>query len=126
MDRRLSYGGLGGGAIQEGTLGLDVMSVGGNTWTSPKCSWLTAPIVLDPQQRSRLDRSQLARDRVADSRIMHINYYPRESHLVTFRDPWSFPVLFHPGCNHLVRKHLEGLAQKVTNLQMKISRRSAC
>lgn len=95
--------------------------MGGNTWTSPECSWLTAPIVLDPQQRSRIDRSQLARDRIADSRIMNIDFYPRESHLVTFRDPWSFPVLFHPGCNHLVKKHLEKLAQKVTHLQMNIS-----
>lgn len=71
------------------------------------------PTVLDREQRSRIDRSQMARDRIADFRIMNIDFYPRESHLVTFRDPWSFPVLFHPGCNNLIKKHLEGLAQKV-------------
>ncbi|KAJ5098706.1 hypothetical protein N7532_005707 [Penicillium argentinense] len=71
---------------------------------------------LDPQQRARIDRSQMARDSIADYRIMNIDFYPRESHLVTFRDPWSFPVLFHPGCNHLIRHHLQGLAQKVVSL----------
>ncbi|OQD93943.1 hypothetical protein PENSOL_c029G06802 [Penicillium solitum] len=71
---------------------------------------------LDPQLRSRLDRSQMARDRIADFYTMNINFYPRESRLITFRDPWSFPVLFHPGCNNLIRRHLEELAQKVVSL----------
>lgn len=70
-------------------------------------------VVLDPQQRARIDRSQMARDRIANYQIMNINFYPRESRLVTFRDPWSFPILFHPGCNHLIRNHLQDLAQKV-------------
>lgn len=43
-----------------------------------------------------------------------IDYFPRESHLITFRDPWSFPVLYHPSCNNLVREHLQILAQKVS------------
>lgn len=55
----------------------------------------------------------MARERIADYRIMNISFYPRESHLVTFRDPYSFPILFHPGCNNLIRKHLQELAQKV-------------
>jgi syntaxin-binding protein 1 len=42
-----------------------------------------------------------------------IDYFPRESHVVTFRDPWSFPILFHPACNEMVKKHLEELAHKV-------------
>ncbi len=42
-----------------------------------------------------------------------VDYYPRESHVATFRDPWSFPVLYHPDCNDLVAKHLKDLAQKV-------------
>lgn len=42
-----------------------------------------------------------------------IDFYPRESHLVVFRDPWSFPVLYHPACNSLVAKHMKALAQKV-------------
>lgn len=55
----------------------------------------------------------MARERIADFYTMNINFYPRESRLITFRDPWSFPVLFHPGCNNLIRRHLEELAQKV-------------
>ena len=55
----------------------------------------------------------MARERIADFYTMNINFYPRESRLITFRDPWSFPVLFHPGCNNLIRHHLEELAQKV-------------
>jgi len=56
----------------------------------------------------------MARERIADFHVMNINFYPRESRLVTFQDPWSFPVLFHPGCNNLIRQHLEDLAQKVS------------
>ena len=48
--------------------------------------------------------------------VIDVNFYPRESHLVTFRDPWSFPILYHPGCNNLVRQHLSELAQKVRSL----------
>ncbi|OQD86620.1 hypothetical protein PENANT_c007G06508 [Penicillium antarcticum] len=72
--------------------------------------------ILDPQQRARIDRSQMARERIAEFHVMNINFYPRESHLITFKDPWSFPVLFHPGCNNLIRPHLEDLAQKIVSL----------
>lgn len=78
--------------------------------------------VLDPKQRARIDRSEMAREQIAEFHIMNINFYPRESRLITFRDPWSFPVLFHPGCNNLIRQHLEDLAQKASQasfLQMK-------
>ncbi|KAJ5745845.1 hypothetical protein N7520_011027 [Penicillium odoratum] len=71
---------------------------------------------LDPQLRQRLDRSDMARERTADFRIMNISFYPRESQLVTFRDPYSFPILFHPGCNNLIRNHLQELAQKIVSL----------
>ena len=47
-----------------------------------------------------------------------IDFIPRESHLVTFRDPWSFPILYHPGCNNLVKDHLQSLAQKVRLLSL--------
>ena len=70
--------------------------------------------VLDPALRSRIDRFPSARELIADFRILNIDFYPRESHLITLRDPWSFPVLFHPACNHLIREHLEALAQKVS------------
>ena len=46
-------------------------------------------------------------------KVLNVEFFPRESHLITFRDPWSFPILFHPACTHLVRKHMEDLAQKV-------------
>ncbi|KAH1364271.1 hypothetical protein KXV22_005975 [Aspergillus fumigatus] len=79
-------------------------------------AWLVWTSALDPQQRARLDRSQMAREQIADFRVMNIDFFPRESRLVTFRDPWSFPILFHPGCNHLIRGHLQDLAQKVVSL----------
>lgn len=47
-------------------------------------------------------------------KVLNIEFFPRESHVVTFRDPWEFPVLFHPGCNNLVRKQMEDVAQKVS------------
>ena len=75
---------------------------------------LTMLAVLNPQMRDRIMNSGTARDRIAEFRVMNINYYPRESHLAIFRDPWSFPTLFHPGCNNLVRRHLEELSQKVS------------
>lgn len=80
---------------------------------TPQHDFADCLLALDPQQRARLKRSEMAQERIADYRIMNIDFYPRESHLVTFRDPWSFPVLFHPGCNNLIRRHLEELAQKV-------------
>jgi syntaxin-binding protein 1 len=58
----------------------------------------------------------MVQEQVAAFQTISIDYYPRESRLVTFRDPWSFPVLFHPGCNHLVREHLTTLAHKVGRL----------
>ena len=69
--------------------------------------------VLPPDQRARLDQSTMAREQIALLRVLNIDFYPRESHLITFRDPWSFPILFHPACNQLVRKHMDELAQKV-------------
>ena len=58
----------------------------------------------------------MAREQIALLRVLNIDFYPRESHLVTFRDPWSFPILFHPACNQLVRKHMDELAQKVGSI----------
>ncbi|PLB49005.1 vesicle trafficking protein [Aspergillus steynii IBT 23096] len=79
-------------------------------------AWLVWTAVLDPQQRVRLERSQMAQDQIASFRVMNADYFPRESRVVTFRDPWSFPVLFHPGCNHLIKGHLESLAQKAVSI----------
>ncbi|KAJ9204370.1 hypothetical protein DTO164E3_2132 [Paecilomyces variotii] len=72
--------------------------------------------ILDPKQRHRIERSQIAREQIADFRVLNIGFFPRESHVVTLRDPWSFPVLFHPGCNTLIRDHLQDLAQKIVSV----------
>lgn len=62
------------------------------------------------------------RDRIASSRASRsiagehelcIDFFPRESHVVTFRDPYSFPMLYNPKCNDLVKDHMETLARKV-------------
>ncbi len=72
--------------------------------------WVSIP---DPQLRRRIDSSPVAQQRLAGYETLSIDYSPRESHLVTFRDPWSFPILYHPACNHLVREHLRIMAQRV-------------
>nr|POE51805.1 protein transport protein sec1 [Quercus suber] len=68
--------------------------------------------LLHPTLRDRIDKSQVAREQIALFKVLNAEFFPRESHLVTFRDPWSFPVLFHPACNGLVRQHMEDIAQK--------------
>lgn len=51
---------------------------------------------------------------IAEFKVLAVGYYPKESNLITLRDPWSFPVLYHPQCNNLVRAHMEDLAQRVS------------
>ena len=72
--------------------------------------------LLPPEQRARLDQSRTARECIALLKVLNVDFYPRESHLITFRDPWSFPTLFHPACNSLVRKHMDDLAQKIVSV----------
>ncbi|KAK4494890.1 hypothetical protein PRZ48_014246 [Zasmidium cellare] len=72
--------------------------------------------LLHPSLRDRIDKSPAVRDQIALFKVLNAEFYPRESHLVTFRDPWSFPVLFHPACNNLVRQHMEDIAQKVVGV----------
>ena len=69
--------------------------------------------LLDPAIRRRIDSSRQAKDQIADFQTLSVDYFPRESHLITFREPSSFPILYHPACNGLVREHLQTLAQKV-------------
>jgi syntaxin-binding protein 1 len=69
--------------------------------------------VLPPPLKERIDRSQMAREQIRSFRTVHLDYHPQESHLVTFKDPWSFPTLYHPECNNLVVRHLEEIAEKV-------------
>ncbi|GME21869.1 Sec1-like protein [Neofusicoccum parvum] len=55
--------------------------------------------------RDRIDKSQMAREQIQLFKVLNVEYFPRESHVVTFRDPWSFPILFHPACNNLAMAH---------------------
>ncbi|KZF23244.1 Sec1 family protein [Xylona heveae TC161] len=69
--------------------------------------------LLDYQSRERIQTSPATKGQIAQFRELNIDFFPKESHLVTFRDPWSFPVLFHPACNALVKRHLEEVAHKI-------------
>ncbi|KAK2737667.1 vacuolar sorting protein VPS33/slp1 [Myotisia sp. PD_48] len=71
---------------------------------------------LDSHLRNKIDSHPAARELIADLRILSVNFFPRESHLAIFRDPWSFPTLFHPACDKLIRAHLEDLAQKIVSV----------
>lgn len=57
----------------------------------------------------------MAQQQIRLYRVLQLDYYPRESHLVTFKDPWSFPLLFHPDCNDLVARHMEAMAERVSH-----------
>ncbi|RDW69723.1 Sec1-like protein [Coleophoma cylindrospora] len=81
-----------------------------------KKSFLVWTALLDPQMRRRIDSSNQAQQQLAGFETLSIDYFPRESHLITFRDPWSFPILFHPDCNGYVRDHMQLLAQKITGI----------
>jgi syntaxin-binding protein 1 len=72
--------------------------------------------LVDPALRRRIDEFPGIRQLRASSRTLFVDFYPRESHVVTFRDPWSFPMLFHPACNPLVPKHMQALAQKIAGV----------
>ncbi|KAH8714078.1 syntaxin-binding protein-like protein 2 [Phaeosphaeriaceae sp. PMI808] len=75
--------------------------------------WTT---LLPPPLKERIDRSQMAREQIRSFRTVHLDFHPQESHLVTFKDPWSFPTLYHPECNNLVVRHLEDMAEKITGV----------
>ncbi|KAI8624548.1 Sec1 family protein [Xylariaceae sp. FL1651] len=81
-----------------------------------KRCFLVWTAVLDPRLRRRIDGSPIAKQQIAGFETLSIDYFPRESHLITFRDPWSFPILYHPSCNGLVKQHMQDLAQKITGL----------
>jgi syntaxin-binding protein 1 len=78
-----------------------------------KKAFLVWTALLDPQIRRRIDSSRSAQEQLAGFQTLSIDYFPRESRLITFRDPWSFPILYHPACNSLVASHMMSLAQKV-------------
>ncbi|KAG5928402.1 hypothetical protein E4U42_000698 [Claviceps africana] len=72
--------------------------------------------LLDPVLRRKIDDFPGIRQLRAASQTLFIDFYPRESHLITFRDPWSFPILYHPACNHLIPKHMQTLAQRIAGV----------
>ncbi|KAK4126143.1 Sec1-like protein [Parathielavia appendiculata] len=69
--------------------------------------------VPDPLQR-RLDGAR--RQMAAPPDMLLVDFYPRESHLITFQDPSSFLVLYNPTCNDLVARHLRTLASKIASI----------
>lgn len=69
--------------------------------------------LLEPSLRRRIDEFPGIRQLRASSKTLFVDFYPRESHVITFRDPWSFPMLYHPSCNALVPKHMQILAKRV-------------
>ncbi|KFY05469.1 hypothetical protein V492_08521 [Pseudogymnoascus sp. VKM F-4246] len=81
-----------------------------------KKSYLMWTALLDPTIRRRIDNSAEAQQQLAGFETLSIDYFPRESRLVTFRDPWSFPILYHPACNNVVAAHMQTLAQKIAGV----------
>lgn len=69
--------------------------------------------LLDPGLRRRIDDHPMTRQMRSSSKTLFVDFYSRESNLAVFRDPWSFPMLYHPACNSLIPKHMQALAQKV-------------
>jgi hypothetical protein len=82
-------------------------------------SYLVWTGLLDPQLRRKIDDFPGVRQLRASSNTLFADFYPREGQLVTFRDPWSFPLLYHPACNALVPKHMQILAQRVWRVSRK-------
>ena len=71
--------------------------------------------ILPSEERARIDQSPSAMDQIELMKVLNFDFFPRESHLITFRDPWSFPTLFHPACNQLVRRHMDEMAQRIVS-----------
>jgi syntaxin-binding protein 1 len=63
-----------------------------------------------------LFRSESRAQLIADSRALNVDYFPREANLVSFREPWSFHLLFHPACDSLVKSHLDNITQKIVSI----------
>ncbi|KIW87991.1 uncharacterized protein Z519_11576 [Cladophialophora bantiana CBS 173.52] len=63
-----------------------------------------------------LFRSESRAKLIVESRTLNIEYFPRECNLVSFREPWSFHVLFHPACDSLVKNHLDSITQKIVSI----------
>ncbi|KAK5098390.1 syntaxin binding protein 1 [Lithohypha guttulata] len=75
-------------------------------WTS------TLPRFLGQDLFNAESRRQL----IASTRDLNIDFYPRESHVVTFRADWSFHVLYNPHCDSMIKAHLDSLTQKIVSV----------
>jgi len=53
------------------------------------------------------------RDQIRTFVVTEVDFFARESNLVTFRDPWEFPILFSPFCQKYVLGQIDQTAQKV-------------
>lgn len=60
--------------------------------------------------------SEQRRQAIASTRDLNIDFYPRESNVVTFRAPWSFHILYNPQCDTLIKSHLDSLTQKIVSV----------
>lgn len=60
--------------------------------------------------------SEQRRQAIASTRDLNIDFYPRESNVVTFRAPWSFHILYNPQCDSLIKTHLDSLTQKIVSV----------
>ena len=82
---------------------------------APFSAWhcLIMSLELPADLGQKIDKSPASREQIAQFRTLNIDFFPRESHLILFQDPWSFPTLYHPACNQLVARHMYELSQKV-------------
>ncbi|KAJ9651995.1 syntaxin binding protein 1 [Neophaeococcomyces mojaviensis] len=60
--------------------------------------------------------SESRRQIIANTKDLNIDFYPRESHVVTFRADWSFHILYNPQCDQLIKSHLDSLTQKIISV----------
>ncbi|TQS37819.1 hypothetical protein Golomagni_01694 [Golovinomyces magnicellulatus] len=67
-----------------------------------KKSFLIWTSLLEPDMHRLINTSRLAQGQLAGFETLSIDFFPRESQLITFRDPWSFPILYHPVCNNMI------------------------
>jgi len=79
-----------------------------------RVAWADYSRDIDPGENLQgLLRNSPAWRYIAGQNVLSIDYFPRESHLFTFREPSSFYTLYHPECRPVVRNHLVELARKV-------------
>lgn len=78
-----------------------------------RSAYLVWTSLLKPELRRKIDDFPGIRQLRASTKTLCIDFFPRESNLITFRDPWSFPILYHRECDSLVAAHLRQLAHKV-------------